>query len=431
MMKARVSSLDNAPSLIVADEQGQLFDIPELALCGRQGVSQVIPGEDQWMALPPGSDLFHLPARAPIGVDRETGRSVILEQYAGRRVMAAAAFLAPAHTLFLHPAYETRPGAPKLPLYAYCAVGWRDEQFVVPAVRVDPDIRQDHDQYETEIVEQKARELMQRYPHNRLARHLMNNCVLTYGCPAARNFALGRWEMPLPTSAACNSRCFGCISKQPEGGFIASMNRLDFIPTAEEIAEIAVPHLERAERPVASFGQGCEGEPLTNPNLLEEAVRAIRSATSRGTIHLNTNGSRPDALARLFDAGLDSVRVSINSLNPDGYNRYFQPRGYCFEDVVESLSVARAKRKFASINYLVFPGVTDAERETAALRETLERVQPDMIQWRNLNIDPEEYLKLLRPDPKEHTIGLSNVMKVVQERFPAIRFGYFNPCLSG
>lgn len=424
------NAIEQAPSLVVANEQGNLFDIPELALAvGGPGEEKVVDSED-WIPLPIGSDLFHLPGRLPVGIDRNSGEAVVLEEYEGRKVVAASAFLAPAYTLLYHPAWETTDTAPKLPLYAYCAVGWWKEGFVVPAVRVDPDPRQDHDKYDCAEVETRGRAMLDRYPQNRLAKHLIDNCLFTYGCPAARNFALERWEMPLPTSRGCNSACFGCISEQPEGGFTASQQRIAFVPTPEEIAEIAVPHLERAERPVASFGQGCEGEPLTNPPLLEAAIRAIRARTPRGTINLNTNASRPEAIARLFDAGLDSIRVSVNSLLPNRYSRYYQPMGYTFEDVIRSLHVSREKGKFASINYLVFPGVSDTESELEALLATIEATRLNMIQWRNLNIDPEEYLRLIDPDPRDRRLGLRKVMDTVRARFPEVRFGYFNPWLG-
>ena len=71
--------------------------------------------------------------------------------------------------------------------------------------------------------------------------------------------------------------------------------------------------------------------------------RAIRARTTHGTLHLNTNGSRPDAVARLADAGLDSIRVSLNSARPEAYTPYYRPRTYSFADVVETLRVARAK----------------------------------------------------------------------------------------
>ena len=423
-------SLQSAPNLVVADEQGTLFDVPELAMAGSAGGLLAVPSGEELIALPLGSDLFHLPSRRPLGIDRKSGEPVLLEQYGGKTVLGASAVLAPAHTLLLHPAYQTQPGAPKLPLYAYCAVGWAENGFVVPAVRVDPDVRQDHDRYTAEEVERCGREMIERYPHNRLAQHLMHNCLFTYGCPAARNFALGRWEMPLPTAPGCNSRCLGCISLQPPDRFPSSQQRIDFVPTVEEIVEIALPHLESAERPVASFGQGCEGEPLTNPPLLEKAVQRIREATSQGTLNLNTNGSRPEAVERLFDAGLDSIRVSINSCQLEWYNRYFDPQGYTFEDVIESLHVCRRRGRFASINYLVFPGISDTYEELEALFRVLESTRIDMIQWRNLNLDPEEYLRLLEPDPDSPPFGLKAMMQRVRERFSKIRFGYFNPCLA-
>src|SRR5206468_362854 len=111
--------------------------------------------------------------------------------------------------------------------------------------------------------------------------------------PAARNFFLGRWEAPLPSSPSCNSDCVGCLSFQPpEAGFPSTQNRIQFTPTAEEVAGVACGHLENAPRPVVSFGQGCEGDALMNPGLLVSAITAIRARTKRGTINMNTNGSR-------------------------------------------------------------------------------------------------------------------------------------------
>jgi len=75
-----------------------------------------------------------------------------------------------------------------------------------------------------------------------------------------------------------------------------------------------------------SFGQGCEGEPLINGDLLCRAVRLVREKTIRGTINLNTNASRPQAVEKLVDAGLDSIRVSVNSFREVLYNAYYRPR---------------------------------------------------------------------------------------------------------
>jgi len=405
-----------------------MVDIPEIAAAVRWGNQETVPEAREWVEMPGGSDLYLMPGRKPVGYDRRTGERIVVEEYEGVPVNAVAAFVAPAYTIHYHSMYETEEEAPDLPLYAYCAVAWGKEDFVVPVERVDSDIRQDCEQFDPEEVHAATFEMIAEMEHNRLAQHLMRNCVLAYNCPAARNFALGRWEMPLPSSATCNSRCFGCISKQPQsGGFHESQYRLDFIPNVDEIVELAVPHLEFAPRPVASFGQGCEGEPLSNPELLEEACRKIRERTKQGTINLNTNGSRPEVIRRLFKAGLDSIRVSLNSPIESRYNAYYKPVDYELRQVIESLSVARAMEKWSSINYLVFPGVTDTDRELRALLGMAFDTGLSMIQWRNLNIDPEAYLDLLDEDEDEPPLGMGWTIDKVHTHFPKIRKGYYNP----
>ena len=79
---------------------------------------------------------------------------------------------------------------------------------------------------------------------------------------------------------------------------------------------------------ILSFGQGCEGEPLLQARRIEQAIRAIRARTARGTLNINTNASNPRALQRLYDAGLDSLRASTISAVPETYNAYYRPIGY-------------------------------------------------------------------------------------------------------
>ena len=373
-------------ALVVADPAGRIVDLPELAALGRAGDALVALERDACIPLPAGSELFLLPGREPLGGDARTG-----ELCAVAGATAVAAFLAPAHTQLLTPAYRAAGGAPRLPLFAYTAVGWHRGRYYVPAVRVDPDRRQDIGEFDQREIARRARALKARHGANRLWQHLLG-CALCSGCPAARNLVMGRWEAPLPTSPACNARCLGCLSLQPPDSCCpATQERIAFSPTVAEILEVAVPHLEPAPRAVASFGQGCEGEPLLVAPLIEAAVRAIRARTARGTLNLNTNASRPAALGRILDAGLDSVRVSLNSARPELYRAYARPRGYGFEDVVESMRAVRRRGKFLSINYFVFPGVTDDPAEWAAFRKLLREVRPDLIQWRNLNLDPAWY----------------------------------------
>jgi pyruvate-formate lyase-activating enzyme len=227
----------------------------------------------------------------------------------------------------------------------------------------------------------------------------------------------------LPTSPSCNADCLGCISLQPSECCPASQERIDFIPTADEILGVALPHLERAEDPIVSFGQGCEGEPLIQWRLLENSIVRLRERTDRGTINLNTNGSLPRPLARLCDAGLDSVRVTLNSPHSKYYQRYHRPKRYSFREVVDSLVAAKEKGIYTSINLLVFPGFTDREAEVEGLIELIRKTRLDLIQMRNLNIDPDFYLKAMG---KGEGMGISKMIAMLRREFPSLQFGYFN-----
>lgn len=420
------------PFLVYADEEGRIFEWQELEMAGASGgdFKRVAPGE--WLPLPPGSELFLLPNRLPVGFHPGTRRWEVLRDnphHPSKPVRAVAAFMAPAHTQIYSAAYQTLPGAPILPLFAYTAVGWKDGHFVAAGVRVDPDERQDARHFDPLEIKRRVRARLRKEPHNKLFHHL-GRCALTYGCPAARNLFMDRWEAPLPTSPVCNADCLGCISLQEETGISATQERIDFVPTVEEIVGVALPHLKGAPKAVVSFGQGCEGEPLLQAKVIEEAIRGMRRASSRGTINLNTNGSRPDAVGNLCRAGLNSIRVSLNSCRPDLYAAYFRPRGYEFDALVQSLRMVKAHGGFASINYFVLPGFTDQEDEWKALCHFLEKTAIDLIQLRNLNIDPEWYLETLKITKGAKAMGMLRWMKRLRERFPALRFGYFNPCLE-
>ena len=415
-------------SLAAADADGNVFDLTGVHAAGRSGNAVLPLRRSECIPLPKGSEIFKLPGRMPLGFDADLGEPI---QVGDGEVTAVAAFLAPAHTQLLLAPYETLKGAPRLPLFAYTAVGIHRGRFYVPALRVDPDRRQDIDQFPPEALRERALRLRKRFRKNRLWQHLLD-CALCSGCPAARNLVLGRWEAPLPTSQACNARCIGCLSRQPPGsGCPATQERIAFTPTVEEIAEIAIPHLEEAPRAVVSFGQGCEGEPLTQSALLEKAIREIRRRTQRGTINLNTNASRPKKIEKLFAAGLDSIRVSLNSARDEVYGAYFRPRGYALDDVRESLRISRRLGRFASINYFVFPGLTDDPEEYRAFEKLCLSTRPGLIQWRNMNLDPEWYWETVGGFSSGRQLGIPEVMKRLRKKLPSLRYGYYNPPLRG
>ncbi len=430
------------PFLVVSDDEGNIFEVPEYLMTGSSGGSILLPDRDELIALPYGSNLFVLPGRIPVGYDPRRREYREVPRYRGKRVHAVAAFMAPAYLQHLTASWKRGADASPLSMYCYTAVGWRDGYFFVPSTRIDEDTRQDLTNMDEEKIAAGAARCLGRHEGNRLIRHLMKNCVEKYCCPAARNLAMDRWEAPIPTSPYCNARCIGCISLQSEeSGIPSSQDRLDFVPTVDEITAFAVPHLERAERAVVSFGQGCEGEPLLVGDTLIAAVKAMRARTDRGIVNLNTNASRPEVIEELCRAGLDSIRVSLNSAREDYYSAYYRPHGYSWTDVLESIRVARSRGIWISLNYFMFPGFTDTAEEMEALERIVTEYRVDMIQTRNLNFDPEIYMEemaAVKGTAGEEGaggsglsgargIGMAGWISWARSRFPWIKLGYFNP----
>lgn len=412
-----------SPYILYSDDKGNIFEDTTLYSTGRSGWDALPVASDEWIELPGGGQLYHLPGRRGIGIEVKTGDMRLCD-----KGWAVAAFIPPAYTGLYLSAYEALPDAPTLPLFCYTATGWYNNKFYVPAVRIENDIRQEHAGFDHIKVKAGVEELLRAYPHNRLVSHLANNCALTYHCPAARNYFIGRWECPVPSSPACNANCIGCISFQPLDETISStQDRLTFKPTAEEIVEFTVPHLETAPFPIVSFGQGCEGEPLLMWETIREAIIEIRKHTSKGSININTNGSKPEAVQALCEAGLNSIRVSTNSARREIYMPYYRPNNYDFNDIVESLKIVRRYGGWTSINYFVFPGMTDSEAEYEALRKLIIETDLCMIQWRNFNIDPDWYLGKIGVIDTGEVLGIKQLMELLLNEFPHLKFGYFNP----
>ncbi len=412
----------NIPYLLYADDKGRIFEDRSLQAIGRIASENVTIEPNDFILLPEGSDVFHLPERRAIGFD-----PITKEFRECKKGWAVAAFVAPAYTLTHQAAWTTGPNAPRLPLYAYAAIGWYKNELYTSAFRIDPDIRQDCDQFNQKLVIKNANRMLQANTENRLQKHLAN-CALVYLCPAARNYFMNRWEAPLPTSPSCNSRCVGCISFQPKEHKITStQNRITFVPKPEEIAEIAIEHLNTAPNPIVSFGQGCEGEPLLVWDTMCEAIKLIRKSTQKGIINLNTNASKPKAVEEMCKAGLQSIRVSMNSVQEQNYMKYYKPVNYKFADVLESIKMARSHGIWVSVNYFVFPGYTDEMHEVEALRKFIAEYDISMIQWRNFNIDPDWYAEVVPSLKDGKYLGVKNLVDAMRKEFPKLYHGYFNP----
>jgi len=415
---------------LVANPSGEIFELEGYAAVGMAGTSFVPLRKKDTVPMPHGSELMFLPQRHPVLYNIDAGIIETIEEnpYEPEEpIFPVAAFNSPGYVNSYISAYKEIDAQDYLPLFSYGAVGWLEDQFYSAVIQVDKEPRQDLRYMSLEKIMAGVEKMRKLLPSNRLRKHL-EKCALEYGCPAGKNFFLGRYEAPLPTSRSCNANCLGCISLQKTDSIPCSQERIDFTPTALEIAEIAITHIRQVKNSIVSFGQGCEGDPLLAADVIEPAIRKIRRSTISGTINMNTNGSLPGILKNLFDAGLDSIRISINSFREPCYNAYFRPRGYKFSDVMKSIAAALEQGKFVSINYLNSPGFTDTFEESEAFIQFRKEFPINMIQWRNLNFDPVKYWEEMNKAAKHGPpLGMENILKKINRTFPDLIFGYFNP----
>ena len=406
------------PYLVYVTPSGEIHHEPRLQALAFNNTpleaSDLIP-------LPDGVALSMMPDRMAVGRKRNGERQVIAQS----RGWAAAALLPIGYTRTLLPAYVKVPDTEPLPFFGYSAVAGMNGRLYVAAIKTD-DPRKWHPRaFNQRTLSKLVQEKVAAYPDNRIiGQHA--HCALDYSCPTASNLFYGRWEMAIAVSPGCNARCIGCISKQEEEDLISPQDRLTFIPTVEEIIEVAVPHLEQAEEAIVSFGQGCEGEPLLQWRRIEQAIRGMRARTAQGVININTNASNPRWLQRLYDAGLDTLRASTISGHPETYTAYYRPLGYTFEDVKESLKRARDAGVYSSINLLSFPGMIDREREVEALIQLVRETGLRLIQLRNLNIDPEVLLpRMPALDSMGKALGMRTLIETVRREVPEVEIGNF------
>jgi cyclic pyranopterin phosphate synthase len=165
-------------------------------------------------------------------------------------------------------------------------------------------------------------------------------------------------DLRVSVTDRCNLRCTYCM---PAEG-------LPWLPKAEMLTD------EELVRLVGIFvGLGVEqvrltgGEPLLRRSLAE-VVRAIAALTPRPRIAMTTNGVGLDRLAaRLADAGLDRVNVSLDTVDPEEFAAL--TRRDRLRDVEAGLEAAAAA------------GLAPVKVNAVAMRGFNDDSVADLLQW--------------------------------------------------
>lgn len=409
--------------LLYADEQGNMFEHAEILAVGRTGSLYTGLEEEEMIPLPVGASLVMIPGGTPVGIGASGQFTAVSAGPRRERVYAVGALLPQGYTRTFLPAFRRASGEP-LPLYGYAAVGWRDGAVFTSALRTDEDYKWNPVHYSTEELRPLVLDAGARHPNNRIIRQL-SRCALEYSCFTAQNLFYRRWEAGIPVSPVCNAGCLGCISLQPAECCPAPQTRIDFTPTVEEICEAALPHLSEAEDAIISFGQGCEGEPSLSAPEISGAIAQIRQKSSKGTVNMNTNAGYTEGIKKICAAGIDSLRISTISARESTYSAYYSPRGYGWADVCASTAAARSQGVFVALNLLSFPGLTDLPEEVEALVEFIREYDVNMVQFRNLNIDPD-LLSSRIPLADQEVLGIGSLVEILRNEIPGLIIGNYS-----
>jgi pyruvate-formate lyase-activating enzyme len=396
--------------LAYCDSRGRIYFDETITPLADAGIVRE-PRRDELIPAPAGTLQMVLPGRRPKVMPRRTAQRGTRAK--SERRVAFAVALPAGYTRLLVPAYAKDSQAPALPLFGYTFACVVDDELYVAAMKTDEAEDWQPRSFASGELEALLERRIAQDPGNRALQQVAL-CSREYGCFTAQNVFLERGEAALPVSPKCNARCVGCISEQEnDTGVPSPQARIAYEVEAGELARVAVHHLECVDDGIVSFGQGCEGEPLLRSVTIARAIERIRSERANGTINLNTNASMPTALQRCIDAGLQAVRISLNSFRPNAYAAYYRPQGYGLDDVLESVTLAVRSGLRVSLNLLTHPGVTDDSDELAAMTKFLRDVPVAMIQTRTLNIDPEWYFDTVGR-PRE-PLGMRRALETIRE----------------
>jgi len=406
---------------VYADEDGNILDAAGLEGMGRTGRENVRLTPDDLIPLPESADLMLLPGHQAVGRTPDGEVLPVTGQ-------AVAAILPAGYTRLYLPAYERAEDAERLPLYGYTAVVVYHDELCCAAVYTDENDKWDPVHYNTPELKKLVKRTKKDLPHNRIVEQVAG-CSLKWHCCTAQNLFYRRWEAGIPASPVCNANCFGCISLQPAECCPSPQQRITFRPTPEEIAEVGVYHLSVAPDGIVSFGQGCEGEPSLAADNIAAGIRLIREQTKKGQINMNSNSGYTEGVRKIVDAGLDSLRVSIISARDEGYDAYYRA-SYHLDDVKASIRYALDHGVYVSLNLLYFPGYNDRPEELAAWQAFFRELPVQMIQVRNLNLDPDAFLDIM-PEAQGKPVGTKTFLRALHKEFPQLVIGSFSHYVEG
>jgi len=207
---------------------------------------------------------------------------------------------------------------------------------------------------------------------------------------------------------ACNLRCVYCAP--PDGA--PQRSRADLL-TPEQMTEVARAAVRLGVTKIRLTG----GEPLMRPDIVE-LVRMLAGIDGLAHIAMTTNATLLAPLAApLRDAGLQSVNISLDTLDPARYREL--TRGGNLDSALAGLHAALAVHLRVKVNMVILGSTTSAE--ISGLRDfcAASGARLQLIDHFDLSQPKKERAAMDRPPP----CGGCNRIRLMAD-------GMLKPCLQ-
>ena len=154
----------------------------------------------------------------------------------------------------------------------------------------------------------------------------------------------------------CNFRCLYCMPEGSELDYVLQQQLLTHSELLTLLREVFIPVGFTKFRLTG-------GEPLLRPGVVE-LVRSIASMPETRDLSMTTNGFLLASMAQnLYNAGLRRINISLDSLEPETFDKIIGSRGRSrWTQVWEGIQAAyQAGFDPLKLNVVVIPGVNDSE----------------------------------------------------------------------
>lgn len=186
----------------------------------------------------------------------------------------------------------------------------------------------------------------------------------------------------------CNLRCRYCM---PEEG-IPLLGHNDIL-SYERITEVAAAAIKIGVRKIRLTG----GEPLARKGIVQ-LVKKLAAIPGVETLAMTTNGTLLSRYAgELADAGLDSVNVSLDTLNPERYE--YLTRGGALQDALDGIDAALQVGLPVKINVVVMEDTSPEDLETLRDFAKSKRLALQTIAHYSLQEEKQDGGEFERPPP--------------------------------